>query len=129
MFNRRPQDLAEAVAGIVSMIIEMMLGLLRARGLRGLLELPAHFRLALELRRMAKDFADLFAAFKAGTLPVPPAAPEPAAQVWPAEPAQSPVTPRVAMRPDPANRHRQPAARPSAPAEAAGADRPRAPRT
>ena len=50
MFNRRPQDLAEAVAGMVSMIIEIMLGLLRARGLRGLLELPAYFRMACGFR-------------------------------------------------------------------------------
>jgi hypothetical protein len=130
MFNRRPQDLAEAVAGMVSMIIGTMLGLLRARGLRGLLELPAHFRLALELRRMAKDFVALFEAFRNRTLPPLPPAPAPAPQEWQPAPAQPPATPRVAARPAPATRRRQPPVRQSAPCEAAavGAARPRAPR-
>ena len=104
--NNPPRNptLSEAVAGMVSMIIEMMLGLLRARGLRGLLELPAHFRLALELRRMAKDFVALFDAFKAGNLPPvaaePEAAPEPepALQEWQPAPARPAATPRAPTR-------------------------------
>ncbi len=71
--------LSEAVTGLISKIISMSLGLLRARGWRGLLELPMHFRLALELRRMAKEFVALFEAFQAGTLPpvAPAADPQP----------------------------------------------------
>ena len=96
--NKRPQDLVEAVAGMVSMIIGTMLGLLRARGLRGLLELPAHFRLALELRRMAKDFVALFEAFRNRTLPPLPAAPAPAPQEWQPAPVRPPAMPRRANR-------------------------------
>jgi hypothetical protein len=122
--SRKP-TLSEAVAGMVSMIIGILPGLLRARGLRGLLELPAYFRLALELRRMAEGFAALFEAFQAGTLPrVPPAppAPEPAPQEWDAAPARAPGAPRVAARPDRENRAR----RQAAPAADPEPDRPRA---
>src|SRR5580704_8977304 len=75
MKEPRKQHLSEAVAGLISTIVKMMLGLLRARGLRGLLELPALFRFVRDLRRLAEEFATLFAAFKAGTLPLPLAAP------------------------------------------------------
>jgi hypothetical protein len=57
------------------MIIAMLPGLPRAHGLRGQLELPAQIRFALAMRRVAEQFAALFAAFKAGTLPLPPPAP------------------------------------------------------
>jgi hypothetical protein len=99
MHDTPRKPLREAVAGIVSMIIEMMLGLIRARGLRGLLELPTHLRLALELHRMGEAFAALFAAFKAGTLPPVPTAPEP--DSWPAPHAASArpaAEPRRAVR-------------------------------
>src|SRR5580704_2279701 len=82
MENNRKQHLSEAVSGLISKIVGMMLGLLRARGLRGLLELPALFRFVFELRRLSQEFVTLFAAFKAGTrtpvAPAPEAAPEPA---------------------------------------------------
>jgi hypothetical protein len=93
------KSLAEAFTGLIAMIIAMLPGLLRARGLRGLLELPAQILFALQMRRMAEEFATLFAAFKAGTLPLPPPAPEP--EPWPAAPereaahAQPRATPRA----------------------------------
>jgi hypothetical protein len=102
MKEPRKHTLSEAVAGMVSMIIEIMLGLLRARGLRGLLELPAYFRLALELRRMGEDFTALFEAFKAGTLPPPP--PEPV-DSWP---LQESACPRAPAKPSASVRARAP---------------------
>ena len=67
---KRPQDLIEAVTSI----IPMMLGLLRARGLRGLLELPKFWLFARELRRMAEEFTALLTALlRSGTLPPAPA--------------------------------------------------------
>src|SRR5580698_5187658 len=82
MKEPRKQHLSEAVAGLISTIVKMMLGLLRARGLRGLLELPTLFRFVRDLRRLAEEFSTLFAAFKAGirtpVAPEPEAAPEPA---------------------------------------------------
>src|SRR5580704_12796909 len=81
MENNRKQHLSEAVAGLISKIVGMMLGLLRARGLRGLLELPALFRFVFELRRLSEEFVTLFAAFKAGARP--PIAPEPAPEPAP----------------------------------------------
>src|SRR5580704_14178602 len=114
MFNRRPQHLSEAVAGLISTIVGMMLGLLRARGLRGLLELPTLFRFVRDLRRLAEEFSTLFAAFKAGTrTPVAPA-PEPAPQEWQPAPARATRTPRVAARPDPEDRARHRQAAPAA---------------
>ena len=70
MKEPRKQHLSEAVAGLISTIVKMMLGLLRARGLRGLLELPTLFRFVRDLRRLAEEFSTLFAAFKAGIRPV-----------------------------------------------------------
>src|SRR5580704_13872689 len=112
MKEPRKQHLSEAVAGLISKIVEMMLGLLRARGLRGLLELPALFRFVRDLRRLAEEFATLFAAFKAGTRT--PVAPEPALQAWQPAPARAPRTPRVAARPDPEDRARRRQAAPAA---------------
>ena len=95
MLNLRPQDLAEAVTSLISMTIELMLGLIRARGLAALRELPTHLRLALELRRFGQEFAALLAAFRAGTLPPPP--PAPASRPVPASPRPS-ATPRASVR-------------------------------
>src|SRR5580698_1103714 len=82
MKEPRKQHLSEAVAGLISTIVKMMLGLLRARGLRGLLELPSLFRFVRDLRRLSEEFVTLFAAFKAGNrtpvAPAPETAPEPA---------------------------------------------------
>jgi len=61
----RTQDLREAFSSIIT----MMLGLLRARGLRGLLQLPTLWLVSRELRRMAERFNALLDAFRAGTLP------------------------------------------------------------
>src|SRR5580693_8702141 len=91
MKEPRKQHLSEAVAGLISTIVEMMLGLLRARGLRGLLELPALFRYVRDLRRLAEEFSTLFAAFKAGTRTAPLPAPEP--EFCPAAPPR-PAAPR-----------------------------------
>src|SRR5580704_14963063 len=103
MFNqpRTTQNLAEAVTSLISMILVMI----RARGLRGLLDLPVYWRLYRELRAMAESFTALFDAFKAGTLP--PAPPRPAPEPWP-EPEYLPAAPAAATaataRP-PARRH------------------------
>jgi hypothetical protein len=125
MNDTRTQPLAVFVASI----IEMMLASIRARGLRGLKDLPMLWLVARRLRRFGREFAALMAAFKAGTLPPPAPAPAP----WTAPPdqetasAQPPEPPRPAARPDPANRdRRRPAEPPTVPADAAEADRPRA---
>ena len=111
------KSLAEAVTGLVVMIISMSLGILRARGLRGLLDLPAYWRLYRELRLFSEQFAALYAAFKAGTLP--PVPPEPEYEYeyepWPAEQAASArpaATPRRAGRARAPARAPIPAARP-----------------
>jgi hypothetical protein len=96
------QDLREAFASLIS----MLLGLLRAHGLRGLIHLPAIWQAARELRRMGEEFIALLAAFRAGTLPPVPA-PSIAPQQLPAAPAQPPATPRASARPA-APRHRRP---------------------
>jgi hypothetical protein len=113
MFNqpRTTQNLAEAVTSLISMILVMI----RARGLRGLLDLPAYWRLYRELRLFSEQFAALYAAFKAGTLPPVPPAPEP----WPAPEysqaapaATTAATPRLPEpRLGPARRH-PPASKP-----------------
>jgi hypothetical protein len=102
----KPQDLREAFASIITMI----LGLLRAHGLRGLRHLPALSQAAHELRRLGDEFCDLFAAFQAGTLPPVPA---PAPQPLQAAPTQLAAPPRASARPA-ALRHRR--SRPSQPA-------------
>src|SRR5580704_10953255 len=98
MKEPRKQHLSEAVAGLISTIVKMMLGLLRARGLRGLLELPTLFRFVRDLRRLAEEFSTLFAAFKAGTRPVPPPAAEPAPREWQPTPARPAAAPRKRVR-------------------------------
>jgi hypothetical protein len=106
---RKP--LSEAFAGLIAMLIAMIPGLIRARGLRGLLELPAQIRFALQLRRMCKEFTALLSAFAAGTLP--PIPPAPAPESWTAPPVASAPPPAAASR---AVRARAPAraARPDA---------------
>jgi hypothetical protein len=127
MNNRRPQDLTEAFASIIA----MMLKSIRARGWRSLLDLPELWRAVMYVRQQGKALADLMAAFRAGTLP--PLAPALAPAPWTDAPeqeaacAQPPAPPRLAARPDSAARARQqPAERPSLPPAAAGPDRPRA---
>ena len=73
MNHTRSQDLREAVASIIS----MMLGLLRAHGLRGLLHLPTLWLVSREIRRIGERFNALFAALQAGTLTLPLPAPVP----------------------------------------------------
>jgi hypothetical protein len=60
-----PQDLREAFASIITMI----LGLLRAHGLRGLRHVPALWLAAREIRRGGEEFVALLDAFRAGALP------------------------------------------------------------
>src|SRR5580704_1397743 len=115
MKEPRKQHLSEAVAGVISTIVKMMLGLLRARGLRGLLELAALFSFVFELRRLAKEFATLFEAFKAGARP--PVAPPP-------EPVLPPPQPRLASASSAPPRIRT-AARPRAKRPPAPQPRPR----
>src|SRR5580692_10513655 len=98
MKEPRKQHLSEAVAGVISKIVEMMLGLLRARGLRGLLELPTLFLFVRDLRRLAKEFATLFEAFKAGTRTQVAPEPEPEPQEWQPAPARPAATPRTRVR-------------------------------
>jgi hypothetical protein len=123
MNNNRTQDLTEAFASIIKM---MRVGI-RAQGWRSLRYLPMLCLVALETRRVGKQFDALMAAFKAGILSAraaaPPAAPEP----WTDPPDQqvvyaySPAAPRPAARPDPVARDRQPPAqRPLLPAAVAG---------
>ena len=81
-------------------IISMMLGMLRAQGLRSLLHLPALWLAAREIRRFGDALGALIAAFEAGTLPpVPAPAPWTAPQPWPAAPAQPAAAPRLAAPP------------------------------
>ena len=83
------QDLREAVASIIS----MMLGLLRAQGWRGLLHLPEIVMVVFLLRSIGKRFAALMDAHAAG-LPVAP----PPAMAPPPEPAYGTATPRIRAR-------------------------------
>ena len=127
MNERRPQDLIEAFASI----IKMMLVSIRAQGWRSLRHLPTLLLVAIELRRVGKEFAAIMAAFRAGTLPPLPPAPAPAPWTDPPDRqalcAGSPAAPRPAARPDPAARDRQqPAELPSPPAADAAPDLPRA---
>jgi hypothetical protein len=92
----------------------MMLASIRARGLRGLIDLPKTILLGLYLRRLGKEFAALIASLDLGALP--PLAPTPpdrqAGFVYPAgaQPAG----------PGPASRAQILAASPALPAKAAG---------
>src|SRR5580658_4041707 len=63
-----PQDLREAFTSIIT----MMLGLLRAQGLRGLLQFPQIVLVVFLLRAIAKRFTALMDAHAAGTLPPAP---------------------------------------------------------
>src|SRR5271170_7244121 len=102
----QPQDLREAFASLIS----MMLGLLRAHGVRGLLHLPALWLAAREIRRIGAELCQLFDAWKAGTLPP---APQTTPQQRQVAPTQPPAAPRASARPA-ASRHRR--SRPSRPA-------------
>ena len=91
----------------------MILGLLRAQGLRGLLQLPTLWLVSRELRRMAAQFCSLLDAFRAGTLPpAPPYTAPPAREPAPAHPRHRSVRSasarqrRRSSRPAPAKRAR-----------------------
>src|SRR5580704_872490 len=84
--RNRTQDLREAVASIIT----MMLGLLRAQGWRGLLHLPEIVLVVFLLRSISKRFAALMEAHAAGTLPLAPPPPQ-----WPAMYSEAAATPRV----------------------------------
>jgi hypothetical protein len=72
MNDIRTQPLSERFASIIT----VMLGMIRAQGLRSLLHLPALWLAAREIRRFGEAFGALIAAFEAGTLPpAPPARP------------------------------------------------------
>jgi hypothetical protein len=98
------------LAGAFNSIIAMMLASIRARGLRGLIDLPKTILLGLYLRRLGKEFAALIASLDLGALPLPiPPAPQPA-PAPPAEPGSTtPSRPRLAAHPG-ANRARPAAA-------------------
>jgi hypothetical protein len=97
--NPRTQDLAEASDNIVSMMLRMT----RVHGLRCLNHLVMSWLIFLEIGRVLKQFRDLLAAFKAGTLVLPTPAPSIAPQPRQAAPAR----PAAAARPA-APRHRRP---------------------
>jgi hypothetical protein len=105
MTENRTQPLSERFASIFS----MMLGMLRAQGLRSLLHLPQLWLAAREFRRLSEALVALLKAFEAGTLPRL----APAPTIAPQEP-QSPAPPRPAVRSAPRARQR-PAARPAPP--------------
>ena len=65
--HTRTQDLREAFASIIS----MMLGLLRAHGLRGLLYLPEVWLASREIKRIGEAFCEMFAAWGAGLASAP----------------------------------------------------------
>src|SRR5580693_8734486 len=90
MNDNRFQDLA----GAFNSIIAMMLASLRARGLRGLLDLPKTILVGLYLRRLGKQFAALIASIDLSALP-PPA---PAVAEQQAEYAQPNPAPRARPR-------------------------------
>jgi hypothetical protein len=84
----------------------MVLGLLRAHGLRGLRHLPALWQAARQIRRIGEEFVAQLDAFRAGTLsPVPAPAPQTTPPQLQAAPAHPPAAPRAAARPA-ALRHR-----------------------
>jgi hypothetical protein len=100
------------LAGAFNSIIAMMLATIRARGLRGLIDLPKMILVGLYLRRLGKEFAALIASLDLGALPPPTPAP-PDRQAAPAQPAPAArARPRLVVLPD-------------VPAQAAGADRAR----
>src|ERR1700691_5989757 len=97
----QPQDLREAFASLIS----MMLGLLRAHGLRGLIHLPAMWLAAREIRRLGEELTAPYDASKAGTLP-----PVPPPSIAPHPPATPCASARAATL-----RHRRPRPSQSAP--------------
>src|ERR1700722_8901289 len=104
------QDLREAFASIIS----MMLGVLRAQGLRGLRHLPEIILVVFLLRSIGKRFAALMDAHAAGTLPVaiPVAAPPER------RPTHARAMPRAASRPTSSRRRHPPQPAPAKPARA-----------
>jgi hypothetical protein len=127
MNSGRPQDLSAAFASLITMMLQAV----RARGWRGLKDLPEMWRAVMYVRQQEKALADLMADFLAGKLPPPPPAPERAPWIdpaeWQATSAQSPAPPCPAARTDPAARARgQSAERPTLPVADGGPDRPRA---
>ena len=113
MNDSRLQNLAESFNSIIA----MMLAAIRARGLRGLIDLPKLILFGLYLRRIGKEFAALIASLDAGTLlsPAPWTAP-PDRQAAPAQPAGPASADRV---------QQLPAVHPAVPAIVDGADRAR----
>src|ERR1700721_1047258 len=92
MNHTRTQDLREAFTSIIS----MMLGILRAQGLRGLRHLPEIILVVFLLRSIGKRFAALMDAHAAGTLPLTP--PGTAGPEWPALYSQAAAASRVRAR-------------------------------
>ena len=104
MNDNRFQHLAEDFNSIIS----MMLASLRARGLRGLLDLPKTILLGLYLRRLGREFAAIIASLDLSNLPHP--TPAPPDQLLPPQSDPAPrARPRLAANPR-AYRPRTPAA-------------------
>ena len=127
MNDRPKQDLAEAFAGIIT----MMLRTIRARGWRSLRNLPEIWRESVVIYGYGVAFAALVADWRAGKLAAPVPMPPPEPMPWSDAPerevlrAQSPTPHCPAARPEPAARVRQQVARRrSLPAADAGPDRP-----
>src|ERR1700723_35067 len=92
--RNRIQDLREAFASIIS----MMLGLLRAHGLRGLVYLPEVWLATRAMKRIAEEFCALFAAWAGGFASTPAPQPRQAAPA-PSRPAVPAPAHRTASRP------------------------------
>jgi hypothetical protein len=101
------------LAGAFNSIIAMMLASIRARGLRGLIDLPKTILLGLYLRRLGKEFAALIASLDAGTLLPPAPCPAPPAPQAACAQSAEPVAAFPARQ--------RPAVPPAAPAKAARA--------
>ena len=99
MNETRFQHLSDAFNSIIS----MLLAALRARGLRGLLDLPNMIIAAIYLRRLGREFAALIASLSSldlSALPPPAPALPPAMPALPDHPA-APAQPASSARPRP----------------------------
>ena len=95
MTEHRFQHLSEAFNSIIS----MMLASLRARGLRGLLDLPQTIMVAIYLRRIGREFAALLASIDLSGIDLSALPPPVAAAPVQPPPAQPVSTPGALPRP------------------------------
>ena len=103
------------LAGAFNSIIAMMLASLRARGLRGLLDLPKTILVGLYLRRLGREFAALIASLDGVILSPPAPCPAPPDHHAVAAPLAGPAP----VHRDRPRRAAQPGAARARPAEAA----------